>query len=156
MPRPAIVVSFKSFELNHGDLLSAIQIADTPLQEGQGMHGGFGRDSTFNNMAAAGPDFKQGFDDPLPAGNADITPTLAHVLGLELPAGGGLPGRVLAEALAGGPGPASSRHRTIASGVTAAELTTVLEYQEYAGHKYFDRACYIRMPGSTTTATCRQ
>ena len=155
MPRPSIVVAFKSFELNHADLLSAIQISDTPLQEGQGMHGGFGRDSTFNNMAAAGPDFKQGFEDPLPVSNADITPTLARVLGLELPTAGGLQGRVLAEALGGAPGTASSRHRTIASGVTAAGLTTVLEYQEYAGHKYFDRACYIRMPGSTTTATCR-
>lgn len=155
MPRPSIVVSFKSFDLDHGNLLSAVQVSDTPLQEGQGMHGGFGRDSTFNNMAVAGPDFKRGFNDPLPVSNADIAPTLAHVLGLELPSVGKLQGRVLAEALTGGPGTAASRHRSIASGVTAAGLATVLEYQEYAGHRYFDRACYIHMPGSTATATCR-
>jgi arylsulfatase A-like enzyme len=155
MPRPSIVVALKSFELTGGNLLSAVQVSDTPLQEGQGMHGGFGRDSTFNNMAASGPDFKQGFDDPLPVSNADIAPTLAHVLGLELPGLGSLPGRVLTEALHGGPADAPVRHRIAASAVTAAGLATILEYQEYAGHKYFDQACYRHMPGSTSAATCR-
>ena len=155
MPHPSMVVTFKSFELSHGTLLSAVQISDTPLQEGQGMHGGFGRDNTFNNMAALGPDFKQGFDDPLPVSNADIAPTLAHVLGLELPANGSLKGRVLAEALRGGTGAGAPRHGKLTSGVTSAGLATVLEYQEYAGHKYFDRACFIHMPGSTTTLGCR-
>jgi hypothetical protein len=155
MPHPSMVVTFRSFELDHGNLLSGVQISDTPLQEGQGMHGGFGRDNTFNNMAALGPDFKQGFDDPLPASNADIAPTLAHVLGLEFPANGSLNGRVLTEALRGGTGAGASRHGKLASGVTSAGLATVLEYQEYAGHKYFDRACFIHMPGSTTTIGCR-
>lgn len=155
MPHPSMAVAFKSFELSHGNLLSAIQVSDTPLQEGQGMHGGFGRDNTFNNMAALGPDFKQGFDDPLPVSNADIAPTLAHVLGLELPAAGGLQGRVLAEALSGGTVTGSARHRQLTAGVTSAGLTTVLEYQEFAGHRYFDRACFIHMPGSSATITCR-
>jgi len=157
MPRPSLVVSFKSFELSRGSLLSAVQVSDTTLQEGQGMHGGFGRDNTFNTMAAAGPDFKQRFDDPLPVSNADITPTLAHVLGLELPAVGALQGRVLTEALEGGPAAASSssRHRKVLSAVTDAGLATVLEYQDYAGHRYFDRACFIRLPGGTSTVACR-
>ena len=156
MPPPSMMVTFKSFELNRGNLLSAVQVSDTPLQEGQGMHGGFGRDNTFNNMAAAGPDFKQGFDDQLPVSNADIAPTLAHVLGLELPSTGSLQGRVLAEALRGGHGMAAPlQHRKVASGVTSAGLATVLEYQEYAGHRYFDRACFVHMPGSTATVTCR-
>jgi arylsulfatase A-like enzyme len=155
MPHPSIVVAFKSFELTRSNLLSAVQVSDTPLQEGQGMHGGFGRDSTFNNMAASGPDFKQGFDDPLPVSNADIAPTLAHVLGLKLPSLGTLQGRVLTEALQGGPADATFQHRKVASAVTAAGLATVLEYQEYAGHRYFDQACYIKMPGSTSTVTCR-
>ena len=44
-PRPAIVVSFKTFTLDpqeaaSGDpLQNAVQIADTTLQQGQGMHG---------------------------------------------------------------------------------------------------------------------
>jgi hypothetical protein len=35
-----------------------VEIADTGLQQGQGMHGSFSRADTFNNMAAIGPDFK--------------------------------------------------------------------------------------------------
>ena len=155
MPRPSMVVTFKTFELNRGNLLSAVQVSDTPLQEGQGMHGGFGRDNTLNNMAALGPDFKHAFDDTLPVSNADIAPTLAHVLGLELPTKGSLQGRVLAEALVGTGGKGASQHRTLASGVTSGGLATVLEYQEYAGHRYFDRACFTHMPGSTTTVSCR-
>ena len=63
VPRPAIVVAFKHFDQSAGDLQSGVQIADTTLQEGQGNHGGFGRDQTWNNMAAMGPDFKAGFVD---------------------------------------------------------------------------------------------
>jgi arylsulfatase A-like enzyme len=153
MPRPSIVVTFKTFQLRPGEVLSAVQVSDTPLQEGQGMHGGFGRDSTFNNMAAAGPDFKQGFDDPLPVSNADITPTLAHVLGLQLPATGRLRGRVLSEALAGGPDAAPFQHGKVASTPTPSGLRTVLEYQDYEGRKYFDTACLAATASATATAT---
>ena len=54
-------------------------------------------------MIAFGPDFKRGFVDRAPASNADIPLTLARILGLALPSRGKLRGRVLAEALAGGP-----------------------------------------------------
>ena len=81
LPRPAIVVAFKVFYLNPDDLQTAVQIADTVLQEGQGMHGGLGRDSTYNNMAAIGPDFKQRFTDTAPASNADIAPTRSRASG---------------------------------------------------------------------------
>ncbi|MDB6090413.1 MAG: type phosphodiesterase/nucleotide pyrophosphatase [Gammaproteobacteria bacterium] len=143
MPRPSVVVSFKSFLLSPGDLLSAVQVSDTALQEGQGMHGHLGRDNTFNNMAAVGPDFKQGFVDALPVGNADIAPTLAQVLGLELPSTGRLRGRVLAEALVGGPDAAPFRHETAVSSTTPAGLATVLQYQEIQGRRYFDTACFV-------------
>lgn len=140
MPRPSIVVSFKSFLQTPDDLLSAVQVSDTPLQEGQGMHGGFGRDSTFNNMAAVGPDFKQGFTDSLPVSNADIAPTLAHVLGLPLPPKGRLQGRVLAEALRGNPDFKPFNTRTLPSAVTPSGLATLVKIQEYDGRKYFDTA----------------
>ena len=52
------------------------------------MHGGFGRDNTFNNMAARGPDFKASFEDPIPVSNADVAPTVAHILGFALAAKG--------------------------------------------------------------------
>jgi arylsulfatase A-like enzyme len=141
-PHPSIVVSFKSFVLKKGDYLSAVQVSDTPLQEGQGMHGGFGRDSTFNNMAAAGPDFKKGFTDPLPVSNADIAPTLAYILGIQLPSIGKLQGRVLEEALPGGPAKARTRHAHVTSPPTAAGKTTTLHYQELQGRRYFDSASF--------------
>jgi hypothetical protein len=102
VPRPAIVVTYNVFYQIAGDLQSAAQISDTTLQEGQGMHGGFGRDQTFNNMAAMGPDFKMGFVDDSPIGNIDIAPTLARIMGLDLPSVGSLKGRVLEEAFVGG------------------------------------------------------
>lgn len=141
MPRPSIVVSFKSFQLKPDELLSTIQISDTPLQEGQGMHGGFGRANTFNNMAAIGPDFKQGFVDPLPVSNADIAPTLAHLMGLQLPSIGTLRGRVLEESLKGGPDSAAVRHDSSVSARAPSGLATILLYQEFQGRRYFDTAC---------------
>ena len=139
-PHPSIVVSFKSFVLKKGDYLSAVQVSDTPLQKGQGMHGGFGRDCTFNHMAAAGPDFKRGFTDPLPVSNADIAPTLARILGLQLPSTGKLRGRVLEEALPGYPVKTGSRRAHVTSLKTAAGKATTLYYQELHGRRYFDSA----------------
>ena len=140
MPRPSIVVSFKSFLQTPGDLLSAVQVSDTPLQEGQGMHGGFGRDSTFNNMAAVGPDFKHGFADALPVSNADIAPTLARLLGLSLPPKGRLQGRVLAEALKGNPDFKPFVKSTLIATPAQSGLATLLKVEEYDGRKYFDTA----------------
>lgn len=142
LPRPAIAVGFKTFYLNPIDLQSAVQIADTGLQEGQGMHGSLGRDNTFNNMAAIGPDFKQGFADFSPVSNADIAPTLARVMGLDLPSNGLLKGRVLREALAGGPPaiPYDSVRRF--SQQAASGKRTVFQFQRAGAATYFDAACF--------------
>jgi hypothetical protein len=141
LPTPAIVIAFKNFDLKAGDLQSGIQISDTTLQQGQGMHGGFGRDQTWNNMAAIGPDFKKGFVDPAPVGNIDIAPTIAAILGLQMPSQGKLTGRVLREALAGGPNPATTETKTLVSAPSANGRRTVLDYQEERGVRYNDRAC---------------
>ena len=129
LPRPAIVVAFKVFRGDPADMQTAAQISDTVLQEGQGMHGGFGRDSTYNNMAALGPDFKRRFADALPASNADIAPTLASAMGFTLKSRGALRGRVLEEALEGHPaGRVAVPTRTL-SAPTAARRT-LLVYRE--------------------------
>jgi arylsulfatase A-like enzyme len=141
LPTPAIVVTYKVFYLTPGDLQSAIQIADTTLQEGQGMHGGFGRDQTWNNMAVLGPDFKKGFVDNAPVGNIDIVPTLAQVMGLTIAPHGKLTGRVMTEALSGGAAPAAAPSRTLVSAPTANGRRTVLDYQQHNGVSYYDRAC---------------
>jgi arylsulfatase A-like enzyme len=144
VPRPAIVVAFKDFLSTPGDLLSGKQVADTTLQEGQGNHGGFGRDQTYNNMAAIGPDFKAAFVDETPVGNMDIAPTLAHILGFELPSVGSLKGRVAVEALAVTSKTPPAEARTMLSAPTASGVRTLLEYQEVGNVRYYDRACQIK------------
>ena len=88
LPKPAIVINFRSFSSNlndANDTMSGIEVADSGLQQGQGMHGTFGRQDTFNFMAAIGPDFKTSFVDNTPVSNADVAPTLAQILGLRHP-----------------------------------------------------------------------
>jgi len=148
VPRPAIVVTYRVFYQRPGDLQSAAMIADTTLQEGQGQHGGFGREQTFNNMAAMGPDFKAGFADEAPMGNIDIVPTLAKILGIDMPSVGALKGRVLSESLGAGAAVKMAPVKTLMSVPGSDGATTVLEYQELNGVKYFDRACLVKKDGA--------
>jgi arylsulfatase A-like enzyme len=146
LPRPSIVVAFRTFVTDPAHALTTgVQIADTPLQEGQGMHGSFARDNTFNFMAAMGPDFRRASVDETPVSNADIAVTLARVLGLTLPAQGKLQGRVLREALAGASGTGGvAAHAAIeVSTPDAAGLRTVLNYQQIGSQRYFDAACRV-------------
>ncbi len=151
-PRPTIAVNFKTFYLQPGNLLSAVQVADTGLQEGQGMHGSLGRDNTFNNMAAYGPDFKKGFTDVNPVSNADIARTFAQLLGAPLQSNGGLHGRVLTEALVNGPETVRSVSKTVVSPVTADKSRVVLHYQQVGQAKYFDSACTV--PAGAANNAC--
>jgi hypothetical protein len=101
-PRPAIVINFRSYTTDCArPVMCSVNIADTTLQQGQGMHGSFSRADTMNFMAAIGPSFKSGFVDEAPVSNADIGKTVAHVLGFKIPFKGSLQGRVLQEAPAG-------------------------------------------------------
>ena len=103
MPPPAIVVNFRWFDTICGEPVRCpVEVADTGLHQGQGMHGSFSRADTFNFMALAGPDFRSGFVDTAPASNADIAPTVAALLRLTFPDKGELTGRVLTEAMPGG------------------------------------------------------
>ena len=143
VPRPSIAVAFKTFATDSTDpAMNAVEIADYGLQHGQGMHGSFGRSNTFNFMAAYGPDFKKQFVDRAPISNADIQPTLAKILGLRVESNGKLNGRILEEALIGGPAsvPYASHQQ---SGQAASNgKTTVLAYQQSGKQVYFDWACF--------------
>jgi arylsulfatase A-like enzyme len=146
-PRPAIVVSFAS-HLVPGckpELMCAAEIADTSLVPGQGMHGTFSRADTRNFMAAMGPGFKTRFADKAPISNADITPTLAKLLGLTIVPKGGLKGRTIDEALQGGKPVAFSRARQVSAPATNG-LKTVLDIQKVGETRYFDAAGF---PGRT-------
>ena len=86
-----------------------VEVADTVLQQGQGMHGSFSRADTWNFMAMQGPDFKSQFVDPAPASNADLGRTIAQLMQLDVSDKGKLVGRVLSEALPNGELPAGDQ-----------------------------------------------
>lgn len=99
-------------------------------------------------MAARGPDFRPHQVDELPASNADIGMTIAHLLGLKLPRQGTLVGRVLTEALRGHEGeplPPVTPHVTESSPSNTG-LRTVLRAQMLGDHAYYDAAGF---PGRT-------
>lgn len=139
-PQPSIVVSFRSWTLGCArPELCAVEVADTPLQQGQGIHGAFSRADTHNFMAAVGPDFRRSFVDAAPASNADIGVTIAHVLGLNITPRGRLMGRPLTEALTDG-APVDHGERTLRSAPAANGFVTVLQGQIAGGKDYFDAA----------------
>lgn len=158
LPIPAIVVNFKTFDTGCGQPVACgVEIADTGLQQGQGMHGSFSRADTYNNMAAIGPDFKRGFIDQAPVGNVDVAITLAHILGFQIPRQGELTGRVLSEALVRQPQKLPFQFRTreyppvlnrlpfvksgtLVSSPAANGIRTILNYQEVNETRYFDAA----------------
>jgi arylsulfatase A-like enzyme len=145
-PTPSIVVNFRSYVEGCGEPTNcSVEVADTVLRQGQGMHGSFGRGDTLNFMAAIGPDFKAGYTDPLPVSNADVGMTIAQLLGLR-PAGAGvLKGRVMSEALPNGVVPRAAGG-TIVSRRAANGLQTVVKYQRVLSQRYFDVAGF---PGRT-------
>ncbi|HUP40059.1 MAG TPA: alkaline phosphatase family protein [Vicinamibacterales bacterium] len=143
-PKPAIVVSFKSFPLDASNPHMTGVIVGGTRQHGQGEHGSLSRANTFNNMAAIGPDFKKRFVSQSPLSNADVQPTLAHVMRMKIPSVGDLTGRVLVEALAGGPATVRSAHGVIRSGASPDGLSTVLMYQVADRRVYLDDACFTK------------
>jgi hypothetical protein len=139
-PTPSIVVNFRSYTTGCDEPTNcSVEIADTVLRQGQGMHGSFGRGDTMNFMAAIGPDFKGGYVDPLPVSNADIGMTVAELMNLHPTGEGGLTGRVISEALPGGIVPKSA-DGTITSKPAANGLRTVVKYQRVLSQRYFDAA----------------
>ena len=127
-PQPSIVVNFRSFVAGCEEPTNcSVEVADTVLRQGQGMHGSFGRGDTMNFMAAIGPDFKSGYSDAVPVSNADVGATAARILGLRTKPNGDLVGRVMTEAMPNGATP------RVVSVVVKSEpangLRTVLNFQ---------------------------
>ena len=145
-PKPAIYISFADYALpscvktwKNPEVCSVLTV-DGSLQQGQGSHGALSRANTRNFMAAVGPDFKTGFADASPVSNADIAPTLAHILGFQLAPKGTLVGRVLHEAMPGGANTTPSTSTVVRSDPAANGFTTVLETQNADGETYLDAA----------------
>jgi arylsulfatase A-like enzyme len=89
-----------------------------------------------NSLVAWGPSFKPGVRSPVPAGILDVAPTVRRLLGLHP---GDHDGRVLEEALADGPDPASIE--TIADTLEARSI--------WPGGGYHQRLTLRRVAGAT-------
>jgi Type I phosphodiesterase / nucleotide pyrophosphatase len=145
-PTPSIVVNFRSFATGCDEPVNCtVEVADTVLRQGQGMHGSFSRADTMNFMAAIGPDFKAGYIDALPVGNADVGMTITQLMDLHPANEGGLIGRVMSEALPNGITPKAVAG-TFVSKPAANGLKTVVKYQRVLAQRYFDAAGF---PGRT-------
>lgn len=102
---------------------------------------GHGTSSPFdihNTLIAAGPDFREHAVSDVPTANVDITPTLLHLLGMRPAAG--MTGRVVEEALRGGPaiGSVGVEHalETVQTADGSYKLTAHIS--RAAGHTYLD------------------
>ena len=95
---PDIIVSFSYDENVAVAGKSGVSYASSVNRRGD--HGSFSPTDTHISLMASGPDFKSGFDDPLPTANVDIAPTVARILQFSMPA---VQGRLLEEALKVGP-----------------------------------------------------
>ena len=145
-PTPSIVVNFRSWSSGCEEPTNcSVQIADTVLRQGQGMHGSFSRGDTLNFTAAIGPDFKSGYVDALPVSNADVGATAAKIMGLTQRPKGVLVGRVMTEAMPNGATP-QAYSGTVKSKPAANGLRTVLNFQRVGTQRYFDAAGF---PGRT-------
>jgi predicted AlkP superfamily pyrophosphatase or phosphodiesterase len=145
-PNPSIVVNFRSWSSGCEEQTNcSVQVADTVLRQGQGMHGSFSRGDTLNFTAAIGPDFKSGYVDNLPVSNADVGITAAKVMGLLQQPKGHLIGRVMTEAMPNGTTP-QAYAGSVKSKPSANGLRTVLNFQRVGTQRYFDTAGF---PGRT-------
>ena len=145
-PHPAIVVNFRSYVAGCDEPTNcSVEVADTVLRQGQGMHGSFGRGDTMNFMAAIGPDFKAGYVDALPVSNADVGATAARLLSLTQKPKGNLIGRVMTEAMPNGATP-KAFSGSVKSQASTNGLRTVLNFQRVLTQRYFDAAGF---PGRT-------
>jgi arylsulfatase A-like enzyme len=110
-------------------------------KKGKGSHASLGPSDLRNTLVAMGPDFKRGMIDELPSGNADLAPTILHILGVPQPADSPMDGRVLREALTGGGSPSEQpTTKTVEAtrDVGLFQWHQYLKFTEYDGRIYFD------------------
>jgi len=100
-------------------------------------HGSLSPWNVRNTLLAWGPHFKRGVTVPTPAGAVDVTPTILALLGLT--GEDGLDGRVLAEALAGGPDAEQVPVHTRVHTVTAGAYRAAVQVSTVDGRRYVDK-----------------
>ena len=101
-------------------------------------HGSMSPWNVRNTFLACGAGVKKGITAPAPAGNADVTPTVLALLGLEGETG--LDGRVVAEALQGGPDPEAVAVETRVHTAVAGGYRAALQISTVDGRRYVDKS----------------
>ncbi|MGC4084406.1 MAG: hypothetical protein QM736_20400 [Vicinamibacterales bacterium] len=92
---------------NWTDAKNSAGMPGNTTQSGVAGHGTSSPFDVHNTLMAAGPDFRARATSAVPTSNADLAPTLLHLLGIAVPAS--MTGRVIDEGLVSGPAPASVR-----------------------------------------------
>jgi arylsulfatase A-like enzyme len=100
-------------------------------------HGSMSPWNVRNTFLAWGVDFKTRATVRVPAGNVDVTPTILAVLGLERDGGDG---RVLREALEGGPDEEQLAVETRVHTVQAGAYRAAIQVSTVDGHRYVDKS----------------
>lgn len=113
-PHFAVSMAWEDQSANNGFDGTAWNGGRSPV--GAGLHGSASPYEIRNTLIASGPSFKQGTTSSAPSGNVDLTPTALRILEQPVPAH--MDGRVLEEALVGGPDPGGlPLHQETVSGV---------------------------------------
>jgi len=106
-----------------------------------GDHGSMSPWNVRNTVLAWGRDFKKGAIVRAPAGNVDVAPTILALLGIAT--GAGLDGRVLREALDGGPDEEQIVVDTRVHIVETGAYRAALQVSAVDGHRYVDKSWRI-------------
>ena len=104
-------------------------------------HGSMSPWNIRNAGLAWGADFKKRVTVRTPTGNVDVAPTILSLLGIEDL--GGLDGRVLAEAIEGGPDGEQMVVETRVHMVEAAAYRAAVQVTTVGGHRYVDKSWRI-------------
>jgi arylsulfatase A-like enzyme len=104
-------------------------------------HGSMSPWNIRNAGLAWGADFKKRVTVRTPTGNVDVAPTILSLLGIEDL--GGLDGRVVAEAIEGGPDPEQMLVETRVHTVEAGSYSAAVQVTTVGGHRYVDKSWRI-------------
>ena len=143
---PDVLVSLRWNDEKNARGLPGMIYADGERVPGQGTHGTLSRFDMHNTLIASGPDFRSGFRDELPSSNADLAPTVAHLLGLPHPPP--MDGRILTEALSNkdepAPPTASTERAESAREAEGVHWRQYLQITRCGGEVYFDEGNTVK------------
>ena len=134
---PDIVVSFKWTD-QRNEFDAPGYVLSEGSKRGAGTHASLSRFDMHNTLIGNGPSFREGFIDDLPSSNADVAPTILHLLGIKPPQP--MDGRVLSEAFIGGKAPAGKPKSQI---IKASREIGLRHWEQYVKTTTYGGAFYV-------------